>query len=386
MGERHGELSTSKCPQRPPELHGDAAGRSPKQSPPLGQRHSGVPPEEHSDHHASILHLRTQQGSELPLSPPRVRSTCRAARPHHGLAAPLLYRTILVRGGQRGDATPGMGTQSTEPRKAAPGSEVSQRGASPPPFPPLPVVSRSSDKSLPPQSTVCGKEPPPTASHRSPAGVCGAPGGAEPSDAPSSAKREAGAAPPRFAPVCAPSIPSVALSRSPRSARVQLSAPNPAIGTARRGGARSAPGTRHRNRTPSRAAAPRDAHGAARGMGGMGGSFCLFFFSSPFFFPSCPPLPAEPHAGWVRGWVSGGGRVRGGSHRPQPAGSRNTSSCLSCPVPRSRGGEVVVCGGGGLGSHSPAPSVFSEPRLQVTCRVSSFTWKVFLSGRCDFLE
>lgn len=228
MGERHGELSTSKCPQRPPELHGDAAGRSPKQSPPLGQRHSGVPPEEHSDHHTSILHLRTQQGSELPLSPPRVRSTCRAARPHHGLAAPLLYRTILVRGGQRGDATPGMGTQSTEPRKAAPGSEVSQRGASPPPFPPLPVVSRRSDKSLPPQSTVCGKEPPPTASHRSPAGVRGAPGGAEPSDAPSSAKREAGAAPPRFAPVCAPSIPSVALSRSPRSARVQLSAPNPA--------------------------------------------------------------------------------------------------------------------------------------------------------------
>lgn len=52
-----------------PELHGDAAGHSLKQSPQLGQLHSGVPPEEHSDHHTSILHLRTQQGSELLLSP-----------------------------------------------------------------------------------------------------------------------------------------------------------------------------------------------------------------------------------------------------------------------------------------------------------------------------
>lgn len=294
-------------PSSLPELHGDAAGHSPKQSTPLGQRHSGVPPEEHSDHHASILHLRTQQGSELPLSPPRVRSTCRAARPHHGLAAPLLYRTILVRGGQRGDATPGMGTQSTEPRKAAPGSEVSQRGASPPPFPPLPVVSRSSDKSLPPQSTVCGKEPPPTASHRSPAGVCGAPGGAEPSDAPSSAKREAGAAPPRFAPVCAPSIPSVALSRSPRSARVQLSAPNPArsrdgsaphgaegLGVPRERGTET--GHRHvRPRRGMRTELP-------GGWGGWGVPF-VFFFSLllSFFLPALPSPPSLTPGGCVGG-------------------------------------------------------------------------------------
>lgn len=40
----------------------------------------------------------------------------------------------------------------------------------------------------------------------------------------------------------------------------------------------------------------------------------------------------------------------------------------------------------GRGAHLLAPSILSAPRLHVICRVSSLTWKVFRSGRCDFLE
>lgn len=42
--------------------------------------------------------------------------------------------------------------------------------------------------------------------------------------------------------------------------------------------------------------------------------------------------------------------------------------------------------GPGEGAHLLAPSILSAPRLHVICRVSSLTWKVFRSGRCDFLE
>lgn len=37
-------------------------------------------------------------------------------------------------------------------------------------------------------------------------------------------------------------------------------------------------------------------------------------------------------------------------------------------------------------AHLLAPSILSAPRLHVICRVSSLTWKVLRSGRCDFLE
>lgn len=63
---------------------------------------------------------------------------------------------------------------------------------------------------------------------------------------------------------------------------------------------------------------------------------------------------------------SGGPRSAGAGRRPPPP-------------PRARRAP-------GRGAHLLAPSILSAPRLHVICRVSSLTWKVFRSGRCDFLE
>lgn len=137
-----------------PELCGDAAGHSLKQSPQLGQLHSWVPPEEHSNHHTSILHPKTQQGSELLLSPLWACSTCRGVRPCHGSAVshhPRMGSRMAVSGEtQRW----GWELRAQSPGKQHQARKFPSAGPPPLPFPPLPVVSSSSDKSLPPQSTV----------------------------------------------------------------------------------------------------------------------------------------------------------------------------------------------------------------------------------------
>ena len=96
-----------------------------------------------------------------------------------------------------------------------------------------------------------------------------------------------------------------------------------------------------------------------------------------------PPAPGD-HPG--RG---GGGarRVWGRARKfaqASPAagrGARELGAAPGCPRARARARRAP-----GRGAHLLAPSILSAPRLHVICRVSSLTWKVFRSGRCDFLE
>lgn len=63
-------------------------------------------------------------------------------------------------------------------------------------------------------------------------------------------------------------------------------------------------------------------------------------------------------------------------------GRRPRAARARAPAQQARGAGGVQQGG----AHLLAPSILSAPRLHVICRVSSLTWKVFRSGRCDFLE
>ena len=91
-----------------------------------------------------------------------------------------------------------------------------------------------------------------------------------------------------------------------------------------------------------------------------------------------PPAPGD-HPG--RG---GGGAHRVWGESPKVCPSLSPSAARGAREPgadpRARGGPQ------GVGAHLLAPSILSAPRLHVICRVSSLTWKVFRSGRCDFLE
>lgn len=257
-------------------------GHSLKQSSQLGQLHSGVPPEEHSDHHTSILHLRTQQGSELLLSPLWACSTCRAVRPCHGSAVSRHPRM----GWSAGRHSIGDGNSESRAQESS-----TRLGSFPaqglPPSPShLSLWSPAALTNLCPRRAPCeGKsrhQPCPTATLPGSAANPAVPNPPTPHPRLSGRREPRCRVSPRFALLPSHLLRSVAAP----AALVQLSGPNPA-----RGRDGSAPhGTEelglprggHRNRTPSRAAAPRDAHGATRGIGegagGRLGSFCLFFF------------------------------------------------------------------------------------------------------------
>lgn len=193
---------------------------------------------------------------------------------------------------------------------------------------------------------------------------------------------------PPFCPCHSPEVPSAGAGH-PLCAHPWGSGPQEAAGAHWRPlGTRAPPNRGHHQqpRSPSSPAAPR---GDAGRTALLAPFFSFLGFDFYFFLPFFPP----PHRGQLRGGE--GLRV---SPPSQEAGKPRP--CLSCPAPAPPGRGAPREPGGSPGgsrgargeapqpppAHSPAPSVFSEPRLQVTCRVSSFTWKVFLSGRCDFLE
>lgn len=92
-----------------------------------------------------------------------------------------------------------------------------------------------------------------------------------------------------------------------------------------------------------------------------------------------PPAPGD-HPGQGGG---GARRVWGGPESLPKSLRLRARTCGS----EARIPAAPVCAAGPAeGAHLLAPSILSAPRLHVICRVSSLTWKVFLSGRCDFLE
>jgi hypothetical protein len=82
-----------------------------------------------------------------------------------------------------------------------------------------------------------------------------------------------------------------------------------------------------------------------------------------------------------------GGGARQGEGEPESLPKRLGPRRVECGEPgRDPAAPARAEGRTGKEAHLLAPSILSAPRLHVIWRVSSLTWKVFRSGRCDFLE
>lgn len=92
-----------------------------------------------------------------------------------------------------------------------------------------------------------------------------------------------------------------------------------------------------------------------------------------------PPAPSDHPRRSGGGARRESGRARKFAQVAAAAG-RGASSRAGLPRPPRAAGP------GRKWAHLLAPSILSAPRLHVIWRVSSLTWKVFRSGRCDFLE